>query len=155
MNVTMDAWHQHLTGRLSVPLPPMQAFRLFTPRGERDWAPQWEPRFPAVTADDTEPGTAFVTDAHGQVRTWIVVERERDRRIRYANVAAGDRASMITVELAPDATGSEVTVTYHVTALSETGARGLVHFAGGYARYLNSWQEQIAAYLRGQASAEV
>jgi len=155
MSVNMESWHQRLTGRLSVPLPPSQAFRLFTPLGERDWAPGWEPRFPAPTVDDTDPGTAFITDAHGQVRTWIVVDRESARRIRYANVASGDRASLITVELAPVATASEVTVTYDVTALSDAGARELAHFAHGYARYLDSWQEQILAYLRGQASTSL
>jgi hypothetical protein len=147
MSVDTGAWHQRLTGRFSVPLPPMQAFRLFTPLGERDWAPGWEPSFPAETLDDSEPGTAFLTHAHGRVRTWLVVEREVGRRIRYSNVAPGDRASLITVELAPAATGSEVTVTYDVTALGDAGARELLHFAEGYPRYLASWQEQILACL--------
>jgi Activator of Hsp90 ATPase homolog 1-like protein len=151
MNVDMGAWRQRLAGQVWVPLPPMQAFRLFTPLGERDWVPGWEPRFPAGAADDSEPGTAFVTDTHGQVRTWLVVEREVGRRIRYTNVAPGDRASLITVELAPVGTGSEVTVTYDITALSDTGARELRHFADGYARYLAAWQEQIVAYLGGGA----
>lgn len=147
MTVTTGAWRRCLTGRICVPLPPAQAFRLFTPLGERDWAPGWEPRFPAPTPDDSAPGTVFVTDSHGPVRTWVVVEREHHRRIAYTNVAPGDRASLITVELAPVNAYSEVTVTYDVTALSEAGARSVAHFAEGFAPYLDSWQRQIDAYL--------
>jgi hypothetical protein len=32
-----------VTGRIPVGLPPAEAFRLFTPRGEQDWAPGWRP----------------------------------------------------------------------------------------------------------------
>lgn len=152
MTMKVTSWRRRLTGRVSVPLPPEQAFRLFTPLGERDWAPGWEPRFPAATVDDSDPGTAFVTESSGHERTWMVVDRELDRRIRYAAFSPGDRASLITVELTPVATGSEVEVTYDVTALSEAGARGLVDFADGYERYLESWHQQIVAYLRGPES---
>jgi hypothetical protein len=144
----MDIWHQHLTGRITIPLPPGQAFRLFTPLGERDWVADWQPRFPVPTADDSEPGTVFITREHASERTWLVVDREPDRRLRYADVAPGDRATMITVELVPADTGSEVNVTYDVTALSEAGARRLGHFADGFTRYLDSWQEQIETYVR-------
>jgi hypothetical protein len=135
--------------------PRVDRYRLFTPLGERDWAPDWQPHFPVATVDDGEPGTTFITDAHGHARIWVVVERARHRRIRYVNVAPGDRASLITVDLTPIAIGSEVMVTYDMTALSDAGARRLVQFADGYERYLDSWQEQIVAYLRGPASAVV
>jgi hypothetical protein len=36
---------QRLTGRISVGLPPAEAFLLFTPRGEQAWAHGWHPRF--------------------------------------------------------------------------------------------------------------
>lgn len=147
MTATANPWRRCLTGRVQVPLPPAQAFRLFTPLGERDWVPDWEPRFPAPTPDDSAPGTVFVTDSHGLVRTWVVVEREHHRRIGYTNVAPGDRASLITVELTPINAYCEVTVTYDVTALSEAGARSVAHFAEGFAPYLDSWQRQIDAYL--------
>src|SRR5436305_397346 len=37
-----------LTGRLTVDLPPAEAYELFTPRGEERWVPGWRPRFPAA-----------------------------------------------------------------------------------------------------------
>jgi hypothetical protein len=51
---------RRLTGRIQVPLPPGEAFRLFTPRGEQDWAHGWQPRFPA-TAPGDQVGTVTVT----------------------------------------------------------------------------------------------
>jgi hypothetical protein len=57
---------QHtLTGRIRVGLPPGEAFRLFTPRGEQDWAHRWHPRFPAPAQDDTLEVTYQLTALTG------------------------------------------------------------------------------------------
>ncbi|MBG0829921.1 hypothetical protein HS041_19320 [Planomonospora sp. ID67723] len=53
-----------LTGTLTVPLPPEEAFHLFTARGEERWVEGWRPRFPVPVEDDTAPGTVFETGAH-------------------------------------------------------------------------------------------
>jgi hypothetical protein len=50
---------RRLAGRIQVALPPGDAFRLFTPRGEQDWADGWHPSFPVPGHDDTEPGTVL------------------------------------------------------------------------------------------------
>ena len=142
-----------LTGRIRVGLPPAQAFRLFTPRGEQDWAPGWHPAFPAETPDDTEPGTIFETgghgqpDGHGHATIWVVTDRQPGRRISYARVTPGDRAGTVTVELSAADGASDVEVTYQLTALSAAGQPGLREFADGYAAYLQSWQDAISGWL--------
>lgn len=141
---------QRLRDRIHVALPPEEAFLLFTPRGEREWADGWNPTFPAPTTDDSEPGTAFETHAHGHRGTWLVTDRVRGRRISYAQVIPGERAGSITVTLDATEGGSEVEVVYELTALSETGAHHLKQFANGYRDYLRSWQDAIAAYLEKQ-----
>lgn len=147
---------QRLSARIHVALAPEDAFHLFTPSGEREWADGWEPRFPAPTSDDSEPGTVFETDAHGHRTTWLVTERIRGKRIAYVQVIPGDRAGRITVTL--DATGgeSQVEVTYELTPLSPAGAHRLERFADGYGEYLGSWQDAIAECLkrRGAAGAD-
>jgi hypothetical protein len=136
-----------LTGRLRVDLPPREAFRLFTARGEQDWVDGWEPRFPAATVDDSEPGTVFET-AHGpDLTTWIVIDRERPRGIRYARVTPEDRAGTVSVTLDDIDGASEVTVTYELTALSDAARPGVEEFAAGYQRFLQSWQEAIETWL--------
>jgi hypothetical protein len=139
---------RRLTGRLVVPLPPDRAFRLFTPRGEQDWVPGWHPHFPTPTADDTAPGTVFQTNAHGRATTWMVVDRIRPRRIRYARVIEGSNAGTVTVTLDGAGEHTDVTVVYELTALSEAGSHQLAEFAAGYPAFLQSWQDTIAAFLR-------
>jgi hypothetical protein len=144
---------QRLTDRIQVALPPDEAFHLFTPRGEREWAQGWDPTFPAPTPDDSEPGTVFETDAHGHRGTWLVTHRVKGRRISYAQVIPGDRAGSITVTLEPTDGGSDVEVVYELTPLSKTGAHHLKQFADGYGEYLRSWQDAIAACLHERAGS--
>ena len=146
----MTGTRQRLTGRIQVALPPAQAFRLFTPRGEQDWVHGWHPRFPARAPDDTEPGTVFETSAHGQHIIWIVTDRQPGARISYARVTPGDRAGTVTVAIRPDGPHSEVEVTYQLTALTEPADRELREFADGYPAYLQSWQDAISAWLHSE-----
>lgn len=139
-----------LTGRIRVGLPPAAAFRLFTPRGEREWVPGWEPRFPIPADDDSRPGVVFETAAHGECSTWVVLDREWGRRISYARVTPGDRAGTVTVEIREAAGGSDVDVTYELTALGGAARTRLREFAAGYPGYLRSWQEAIAASVRAR-----
>jgi hypothetical protein len=144
---------QRLSDRIHVALPVEEAFDLFTPRGEREWAHGWDPTFPEPTSDDSAPGTVFETDAHGRRGTWLVTNRVRGRRIAYAQVIPGERAGTITVTLAPAEGGSEVEVLYELTPLSAAGAQQLEQFADRYCDYLRSWQDAIAACLEKRAAA--
>lgn len=145
----MTAMRQRLTGSITVALPPTEAFRLFTPRGEQGWAHGWQPRFPAPALDDNEPGTVFETDVHGRHTTWLVTGREPGRRISYARVTPGEQAGTVTVTITGAGDHSEVEVCYQLTALTPAGGHKLREFADGYPAYLQSWQEAIAASLRG------
>ncbi len=148
----MTGTQRHLTGRIQVALPPAEAFRLFTPRGEQDWAHGWDPRFPAPTSDDTEPGTVFVTSAHGQHTVWLVTDRQPGRRITYARVTPGDQAGTVTVTISGAGHHSEAEVTYQLTALTGTADHKLSEFADGYPAYLRSWQEAITAWIRNSGT---
>ncbi len=135
-----------MTARLRVALPPGEAFRLFTPEGERVWAEGWDPRYPSPTGDDSAPGTVFQTHGHAGETVWTVVGREPGRHVSYARVAHGVNAGTISVTL-DDAgeAGSDVTVTYELTALDRAAEDDLRTFADGYPDYIRSWEEAIAA----------
>ena len=143
----MTSMRQRLTGSITVDLPPTEAFRLFTPRGEQDWAHGWHPRFPAPALDDNEPGTVFETDAHGHHTTWLVTGREPGRRISYARVTPDELAGTVTVTITGAGDHSNVEVCYQLTALTPAGSHALREFADGYPAYLQSWQDAIAASL--------
>lgn len=144
---------QRLSDRIHVALPTEEAFGLFTPQGEREWADGWDPKFPAPTADDSEPGTVFEIDAHGHRGTWLVTDRVWGQRIAYAQVIPGQRAGTITVTLDATERGSEVEVVYELTPLSAAGAHHLEQFADGYRDYLRSWQDAIAVSLEKRAAS--
>jgi hypothetical protein len=145
----MTEWRR-LTGRIRVALAPEQAFRLFTPMGEQDWAPGWHPHFPAPVTDDSRPGTVFETRAHDQHTIWVVTGRSPGESISYARVTPGDSAGTVTVTISGAVTDdslSEVEVTYQLTALTDAGAQHLRQFAEGYDAYLRSWQDAIATLI--------
>ena len=144
----MTGTQRTLTGRIQVALPPAEAFRLFTPRGEQDWAHGWHPRFPAPAADDTEPGTVFETSAHGQHTVWLVTERRPSQRISYARVTPGDQAGTVTVTISAAGHHSDVDVTYRMTALTGPAVHKLGEFADAYPAHLQSWQDAITACLQ-------
>lgn len=151
----MSGTRHRLTGRLTVALPPGQAFPLFTAEGERRWAPGWEPSFPAPVTDDAEPGTVFQTLADDQTTTWIVVDATPGRRIRYARVTPGVSAGTVSVVLDEAGDHSDVTVTYELTALSAEGAAHLRRFADGYPAFLAGWQNAMAEALRDDAPGPI
>jgi Polyketide cyclase / dehydrase and lipid transport len=134
-----------LTGSIDVALPPPQAFTLFTPEGERSWALGWNPEYPGGPGDDAEPGLVFLTRHGEQVTTWMVVAAEPGREITYAQVIADERAGLIGVRCLPAATGTKVTVSYELTALTALADAGLRRFAAGYQEYLAHWERAIAA----------
>ena len=131
---------QRLTGRIPVALPPAEAFRLFTPRGEEDWAAGWHPRFPAPAPDDTEPGTVFETSAHGQHTIWLVTGRQPGRYISYARLTPGDQAGTVTITIRAAGPHSEVDVSYRLTALTGHADHRLCEFADRYPAFLQSWR---------------
>ena len=149
----MTDTHRRLTGRIQVALPPGEAFRLFTPRGEEDWAHGWQPRFPAPAPDDTEPGTVFETSAHGHDTIWLVIDRQAGKRISYARVTPGVQAGTVTVVLSPVGQDSEVEVTYQLTALTEPAREKLSEFAETYPAYLQSWEDDITAWLHNDGAS--
>ena len=117
---------------IAVALPPERAMHLFTPVGERLWAPHWDPRFPAgEDGDGSAPGTVFLTgDTH-----WVVVDRTPDR-VRYARVTPGVRAGTVEVVLRPDGEGTIADVTYQLTTLAGND---------DHAPALHEWEGAIAA----------
>ena len=119
------------TGSLHVALPPERAAALFTPEGERSWAPGWAPEYPA-------DGPVFLTNDGATV--WIELGG-----LRYARVIPGVQAGTVAVRLEPDGGGTRAEVTYDLTALSP-GAE-LAGFAAGFDAMLAAWERDIAAAL--------
>jgi hypothetical protein len=134
------------TGTVRLPPGIAAPLSLFTPEGERAWAADWDPSYPAPAEDDSEPGTVFQTRHGAHPGTWIVASRDPGRSIRYARVIADQDAGTVTVTLdsSDPASGTQVTVSYDLTALSEPGAAHLAEFEANYPKFLQHWEQAIA-----------
>jgi hypothetical protein len=128
-----------LRGSVAVPLPPGEAFGLFTPEGERAWVPGWEPRFPA--GDDLAPGTTFLT--HEQT-IWVIADRTPSS-IRYARVTPGVHSGTVEVRCEAADGGTRAQVSYDLTALGDPAT--LDRFASDFDAMLAEWERLIAAAL--------
>lgn len=132
-------------GEVRVALPTDRALPLFTPEGERAWAPGWDPVYASGRAEPA-PGTVFFTDAGGRRTTWIVTDRG-EHSMRYARVVPETQAGTVEVRCRPDGPGTVATVRYELTALSEAAAGELTAFADRYDEMMAQWQTFIADAL--------
>lgn len=125
-------------------LPADEAIELFTPEGERAWAPGWDPSFPA--GQNPDEGAVFVTGAHGPT-CWIVLARE-PRRMAYARVQPGVSAGTVSVTCVEEAAErSAFEVAYDLTALGDEGDARLAELERGYAAEIAGWGDAIARAL--------
>jgi hypothetical protein len=129
-----------LTGTVKVPLPPEEALTLFTPAGERAWAPGWEPVYPA--GEDTSPGTTFIT--HGGRTFWVIADRTPDS-MRYARITPGVHAGTVEVRCEPAGSATRAHVTYDLTGLADPVS--VDRFADDFPAMLVEWERLIAASL--------
>ena len=126
--------HVRRTAELVVSAPLERAFPLFTPEGERLWAPGWNPvhQFPA---DGTAvAGAVFSTvDDEGRSTLWVIVDWQPERHhLRYARITPGHRAGTVEVDCrARDERSTIVRVTYELTSLSRQGDEELSDLDGG------------------------
>ena len=132
------------TGSFVLAAPLDVVLPLFTAEGERQWVPGWEP----VWADEShehEIGDVWTTvDAPSTI--WVTVDAGADH-VRYARVAIGDSAGLVTVTCVQNSGRTRVTVDYDVSALSDAGAERLTHFAAGYDDMLTHWQHHASRAL--------
>lgn len=133
------------TGSFELPIPSSEAIGYFTPEGERDWAPGWDPSYPAGEASEI-PGTVFVT-SHGHDETiWTIHRIDRTTcTAAYTRHNVGKWAG--TVRVRCEDTGSQgckVTVDYDTTVLPGGDPSVLHHFdQGAYGEMMNHWSEAI------------
>ena len=130
---------QTRTFHLDAPLA--KVFPLFTARGERAWAPGWEPR---ILSGAEARGSAFLTSAHdGGLVTWIVTDfRPAEGRVSYARLVNGSNIGLVDVWCAAAGGGTDVSVTYTLTAVSAAGESFVTQFLADehYTHTIEEWR---------------
>ena len=142
------------SGSFELPMEPDRVFPLFTPLGEIDWVPGWNPRFVHPADGTLERDQVFVTgeEEAAELTLWSVVRvDEPAREAEYLRITPGSRLGRVAVAVLPEATGSRVEVTYCLTALYEEAEELLAEFAAGYDEMLHTWQRLTREYLEKAA----
>ena len=135
--------------RFHLDAPRSRVFPLFTARGEREWAPGWDPK---MLSGAEERGSAFQTrNPEGQETTWIVIDyRPSEGRVSYARLAHGSNIGLVDVHCTEaQGGGTDVSVAYTLTPL-HSGAQAFVEGflePRQYARMIDGWQAATKAAL--------
>jgi hypothetical protein len=143
------AMRRAASGHFELDLPAHKAIALFTPEGERDWVPGWNPTYPTGNASET-PGTVFIS-AHGSVETiWLIHTIDiHECQVSYSRFTPGHHAG--TVRVSCDDTprgGAVVSVTYDMSLLPGSDPSGLDPYDDHqFEAMLADWAQAIAHNL--------
>jgi hypothetical protein len=147
--------HIDLSGLVRVAAPPADAFRFFTPDGERLWVPGWEPEYLHPADGTLAEGLVFRTFHAGEMTLWLVSRYDRAMgAIQYVRITPGSRMGTVSVQLSAAAGGdaTEAAIGYRLTSLSPAGDRALEAFATGFTEMLAEWERRIDTYRSQQPS---
>ena len=133
------------THHFELPMAPGEAFDLFTPEGERAWAKGWEPRYLHPRDGRATAGMVFTTGHGGEETLWTMTRHEPETGIaEYLRVTPGSRMGTVRVQCSEAAAGTQVTVTYALTALTPEGNATLQALdASAYEAFIESWGSSI------------
>lgn len=146
-NLAMAAPPASQTRTFHLAAAPARLMPLFTAAGERAWAHGWDPQ---MLSGDVARGSAFRTTAHGRESIWIVVDyRPNEGRASYARVVRDQNVGLVDVLCVAAGTGSDVTVTYTLTPLSDEGTTGVAAMLAPqhFDAMIEDWRKSIGAAL--------
>jgi hypothetical protein len=145
----MNAFPRSQIRSFHLDAPRARVMPLFTARGEREWAPGWDP---TMLSGGEERGSAFETrNSQGQKTTWIVIDyRPAEGRASYARLAHDSNIGLVDV-VCTEARGggTDVSVAYTLTPLN-AGAESFVSDflePNQYQTMIGEWQAATASLL--------
>jgi hypothetical protein len=144
-----NSFHCEVARKIALPLPIEKCFALFTPRGEMEWVPGWQPRFLWPEDGQAWPGMVFVTGNGPEETFWTVVDYDEARHFaRYVRITPGSRSVLVAIRCS--ATGPEMTeveVCYALTGHNEAGNDAIRAFAAGFPAMIEDWRSLILEHV--------
>ena len=133
---------------LAAPLE--RVFIFFTPIGEKQWAPGWEPEIVYPLDRDVTEGMVFKTKEKFGETFWVITEYDLARHtVAYANVTPGYILNRIRIVCRDAGNETDATVTYSHVALGEEGNRFIERMdAAAYKAKMAHWTEAINYALK-------
>lgn len=141
-----DRLRGEATGCFVLPVAPSDAFPMFDPVRESEWADGWSIRAVHPAPFRLETDAVFeVPGPNGVIEVWTVAACDpASCRVEYLAVAGRDLVRRVTVRCDPDPGGTRVTVRYIVTAWTPEGAAR----AAGYNQvFIEEWRQPVLEAL--------
>lgn len=143
--------HIERSATIRLPLDPAEALPLFTPEGEREWVPAWDPEpIHAPGGSLSREGAVFRTTHGGEETVWLVLRVDaRLGAADYVRMTPGNRLGTVSVRCRANGEGgSTVEIGYRLTALSPAGAGELeATTPEEFETDIRGWQEAIEELL--------
>ena len=138
--------HRTYSRELTVSRRPTDAINLFTPRGEEDWVPGWEPSYLSPSTGQTQEGMVFTTGKDEEMTFWTCLQwRPEDGHARYLRITPASRFAYVDVQCRPDGEHrTRVQVSYEIHALTVAGTSWLEAFTeDAFAAMIDEWSVLI------------
>ena len=139
-----------LSGGFTLDRPVGEVFDLFSPLGEKLWAPGWSPEMLHPPGASWERGLVFRTRAERGDVVWIVAALDRAaHHVEYHRVDPNRHVARVSVRCAAlGPAGTEVHVSYAYVGLSEDGNAELAGMtAASYDETMQQWRRWIEEYF--------
>lgn len=140
-----------LRGGFALPCPVETAFPLFSPLGEKDWVPGWNPTLLHPTGVGWAEGQVFTTQEEKGEAVWVVTRLDHVRHeAGYARVEPGRWVAQVQVRCEPrGAATTDVRVQYTFIGLSDAGSAEIAAMTeDAYAEKMMRWRRLIEEHLR-------
>jgi len=127
-------------------------FPLFSPEGEKLWAPGWD-YTNLLGSKDLQRDDVFLTDAHDHKSTqaiWIVADYDPVKHcVSYYKVEPGEKVGKVAVECFKKTnTSTLVKVTYKYIGLSDSGNQFIIGFTKkAYEEFIGEWRSLLLRYF--------
>ena len=128
-------------------------FPLFSPEGEKLWAPGWD-YTNIMGSEDLQPDYVFLTDSHDHRSTtaiWIVSNYDPvDHFVSYYKVESDEKVGNIMVQCAEQYPNHTIVkVTYKYIGLSDSGNKFIAGFTEKtYKAFIDEWHTLIEAHFK-------
>jgi len=129
---------------------PEEVFPLLCPVREMEWVDGWDPLVVFSRCGLAEPDCVFLTGNEEPDSVWIITDRDSDNfKMEIIKVTPWTTVAKIAISLSEnDQSGTDATVTYTYTALSEAGKDFINDYTESfYAEFMRYWENRINDYL--------
>jgi hypothetical protein len=129
---------------------PGEVFPLLCPVRETEWVDGWDPLVVFSRCGLAEPDCVFLTGNEEPDSIWVVTERDSERfELEIIKVTPWATIAKITISLRQnEQSGTDATVTYTYTALSEEGKDFVNNYTESYyTEFMRYWEAKLNDYL--------